>query len=89
MGRFGQSIIYGALFAFWIMCFYFGIGVMAALVNGEDVVAFAVQSIGVGFVLWAFCSYAAYELNGWIEERNKPRASDDHQNPNDRHIDRR
>ena len=87
MGRFGQSIVYGGLFAFWIMCFYFGIGVMSALLKGEDVVAFAGQSIVVGFVFWAFCSFAAYELNGWIAERNKPRSQDEHQDERDRHID--
>jgi hypothetical protein len=87
MGRFGKSIFYGGLFAFWFMCFYYGIGVMSALLKGEDVVAFAVQSIGVGFFLWFVCSFAAYELHGWVQERNKPRQSDEHRNPNDRHID--
>jgi hypothetical protein len=88
MGRFGQSVFYGALFAFWIMCFYFGFGVLSALYKGEDVVAFAGQSIIVGFVMWGAFSYGFYELNGWIAERNKPREFDENHKPDDRHFDR-
>ncbi|CAN5143199.1 hypothetical protein BH10CYA1_BH10CYA1_38110 [soil metagenome] len=96
MGRLGQSVVYGGLFAFWIMCFAFGFSVFSAAFKGEDIVAAAGQSIGSGFVLWFFCSFGFYELNGWIEERNKPRESDDRhisanpdrqENQRDRHID--
>lgn len=77
MGRFGQSVFYGGLFAFWIMCFYFGFSVLSAAFSGGNVVAVAGQSIIVGLMLWAFCSYGFYELQGWIDERNKPRELDD------------
>jgi len=98
MGRLGKSVVYGGLFAFWIMCFYFGFSVLSAAFHGQDVVAVAGQSIVVGFVLWFFCGYGFYELEGWIEERNKPREFDDHdrhisadpdkpENQRDRHID--
>lgn len=76
MTRFGKSVVYGGFFAFWIMCFYFGFGVFATLFKGDDVVAFAGQSVIVGFVLWFAFGYGFYELNGMIEERNKPRDFD-------------
>ena len=96
MGRLGKSVVYGGFFAFWIMCFDFGFSVLSAAFNGADVVAAAGQSVVVGFVLWLFCSYGFYELEGWIAERNKPREFDDRhnsadpdkaENQRDRHID--
>ena len=96
MGRLGKSVVYGGLFAAWIMCFAFGFSVLSAAYKGEDVVAAAVQSIVSGFVLWFFCSFVSYEFQGWVAERNKPRESDErridtdpdhHENQRDRHID--
>lgn len=96
MGRLGKSVVYGGLFTFWIMCFAFGFSVLSAAFHGEDVVAAAANSLVSGFVLWIFCSFASYELQGWVEERNKPRDADeshtsadpDHpENQRDRHID--
>lgn len=77
MGRFGQSVFYGGLFAFWIMCFYFGFSVLSAAFTGGDVVAVAGQSIVVGLMLWFFCGFGFYELQGFIDERNKPRELDE------------
>ncbi|RTL40118.1 MAG: hypothetical protein EKK48_16835 [Candidatus Melainabacteria bacterium] len=96
MGRFGQSVVYGGLFTFWIMCFYFGFSVLSTAFKGGDVVAVAGQSVLVGFVLWFFLSFVFYDLQGWIEERNKPREADDRRSSSDpdspenqrgRHID--
>lgn len=96
MGRLGQSVVYGGLFAAWIMCFVFGFSVLSAAFNGQNVAAAAGQSIIVGFMLWFLCSYGFYELQGWIAERNKPREVDQRhdssdpdasENQRDRHID--
>lgn len=96
MGRLGKSVVYGGLFAFWIMCFAFGFSVLSAAFNGQDVVAAAGQSIMSGFVVWFICSFVSYELQGWVAERNKPREFDERrdsadpdrpENQRDRHID--
>jgi hypothetical protein len=79
MGRFGKSFATATLVTFWLMCFVFGGGTLFTLAQGGDVVAYAGQSIIVGFVLWGFLTYVFYDLNGWIEERNKPRERPDSQ----------
>ena len=79
MGRFGKSFATATLVTFWLMCFVFGGGTLYTLAQGGDVVAYAGQSVIFGFVLWGVLTYLFYDLQGWIEERNKPRERSDSQ----------
>lgn len=77
MGRFGQSVFYGFLLSFYFMCFYYAFGVFQTIFEHGDVVAFALNSVVVGFVVWIFASFLCYELSGSFERLNRRRDEDD------------
>ncbi|HEY9772709.1 MAG TPA: hypothetical protein V6C81_02745 [Planktothrix sp.] len=71
MNRFKKSVGMGFIFTLYIMCFYFFFAVMQALFEGTNMVAAAMQSLGVGAFLWFVFSFGIYELLGFVEQRNK------------------
>ncbi|MBU6455501.1 MAG: hypothetical protein KGS72_27260, partial [Cyanobacteria bacterium REEB67] len=68
MSKFSRSALGGLLFAIWLMCFAFPVGLLMALSDHTPIADFLVQQVVNFFVLWFICGAIANVINGMFDD---------------------
>jgi hypothetical protein len=71
MSNFSRSALGGLLFAAWMMCFVFPVGLFMAVSDHTPIADFLVQQVVNFFVLWFICGAIANVVNGMFDDMNK------------------
>lgn len=68
-----KSAFYSFMISLYIGCFYFGIGTLMTLAQGQSMGKFLFDFVVVMFAFFALLSFAINELQGAFDKLNQPR----------------